>query len=187
MGILSRRCADMVTFVAVPATLAGSKETVHTGLIHDHLAATDPVGDGVGRQTCNRTTTADDIRADVAGNLNGITYFHTLANGNLDVPYQLVAIQSITLRCRNESGVGRNIFRNVQIFVGSAGVCRAIGRVVCSVVRIVAVVGNSDCVCNVLALHSGAHMGNIYCAVDIHSRILHTDICRVLNGKTGSL
>ena len=58
---------------------------------------------------------------------------------------------------------------------------------VCSVVGVVAVIGDSNCVCNVLALHSGAHMGDVYRAVDIHSGILHTDVSRVFDSKAGGL
>ena len=177
----------MVAFVAVPVALAGIKEGVHSGLVDGHLCATDPVGDGVGGQACNRAATANDIFTDGTGGFYGIADFYSLACGDIHVPYQLAAIESITIRGRDESGICRNIFRYVQAFIGSTGVSSAVSAVVCSVVGVVAVIGDSNCVCNVLALHSGAHMGNIYRAVDIHSGILHTDVGRVLNGKAGGL
>ena len=177
----------MVAFVAVPVALAGFKEGVHAGLVDGHFCAADPVGDGVGGQSCNRTAAANDIFTDGTGDLYGIAYFYGLACGNIDVPNQLVTVAAEAVRSRNERGVSGDFFLNDQPLVSSTGVSRAVSGMVRSIVGVIAVIGDSNCVCNVLALHSGAHMGNIYRAVDIHSGILHTDVGRILNGKAGGL
>ena len=177
----------MVAFVAVPAALTSREEGVDLGGIGSQLAAANTINDDVGGETCNVATAGYNGFTHSACDLYSIAQFHNVTCGNINIPLQGVAIQAKTIRCGNKGSVFGNVFRYGQTFVGSAGIRNTVGRMVCCVICIVAIVGDDNGIGNMSALNSGSHMGNIYCAVDIHSGVLHPGVGRVLNSKTGCL
>ena len=175
----------MVAFVAVPAVLAGSEEGVDLRGIGCQLAAANAIRDGIGGQTSNVATAGYNGFTHFACDLYSIAQFCNVTCGDINIPLQGVAIQAKTICCGNKGGVCRNVFSYRQIFVGGAGIRNAVGRMVCCVISIVAIVGDDNGIGNLSTLYSGSHMGNIYRAVDIHSGILHPDVGGVLNRKIG--